>query len=91
MKFEYHSDTDMLYIRLAEGLSVESEEIAPGIVMDFDQEGRPIKSKTPASASIPHSCFTCTSRLLRYIKASEPAYSWQRCRLMIASRDRHSV
>ncbi|MBO9346323.1 MAG: DUF2283 domain-containing protein [Chloroflexi bacterium] len=39
---EYHSDTDMLYIRLAEGTSVESEEIEPGIVLDFDQEGRPI-------------------------------------------------
>jgi uncharacterized protein YuzE len=40
MIFEYHSDTDMLYIGLAEGLSVESEEIAPGIVLDLDQEGR---------------------------------------------------
>jgi len=37
---EYHSDTDMLYFRLADGTSVESEEIAPGIVLDFDQEGR---------------------------------------------------
>jgi len=81
----------MLYIRFAEETSVESEEVAPGIVLDFDQEGRPIKSKTPASALIPHSCFTCTSRLLRYIKAIEPASSRQRCRLMIALRDRHSA
>ena len=37
MILEYHADTDMLYIRLAEGISVESEEVAPGVVLDFDE------------------------------------------------------
>jgi uncharacterized protein YuzE len=36
MIFEYHPETDMLYIKLVEGMSTESEEVAPGIVLDFD-------------------------------------------------------
>lgn len=40
MVFEYHSDTDMLYIKLADGISVESEEVAPGVVLDFGQDNR---------------------------------------------------
>ena len=40
MIFEYYADTDMLYIRLADGISVESEEVAPGVVLDFDGDNR---------------------------------------------------
>lgn len=40
MIVEYFPETDMLYIRLTEGVSVESEEIAPGVVLDFDAEDR---------------------------------------------------
>ena len=42
MVFEYDSDTDMLYIKLADGVSTESEEVAPGIVLDFDEQNRVI-------------------------------------------------
>ena len=42
MIFEYYPDTDMLYIQLAEGVSAESDEIAPGIVLDLDEHGRVI-------------------------------------------------
>ncbi len=42
MIFEYHPDTDMLYIKLVEGVSTESEEVAPGIVLDFDEHNRVI-------------------------------------------------
>ena len=42
MVFEYDSDTDMLYIQLADGVSTESEEVAPGIVLDFDEHNRVI-------------------------------------------------
>ncbi|MBM3241225.1 DUF2283 domain-containing protein [Candidatus Poribacteria bacterium] len=42
MVFEYYSDTDMLYIKLADGVSTESEEVAPGIVLDFDEHNRVI-------------------------------------------------
>jgi len=40
MVFEYFSDSDMLYIKLAEGISTESEEVAPGVVLDFDEDNR---------------------------------------------------
>ena len=40
MVFEYFSDTDMLYIKLVEGTSTESEEVAPGVVLDFDEDNR---------------------------------------------------
>ncbi len=40
MVFEYYPDSDMLYIKLVEGTSTESEEIAPGVVLDFDESNR---------------------------------------------------
>ena len=40
MVFQYYSDTDMLYIKLSEGVSTESEEVASGIVLDFDEHNR---------------------------------------------------
>jgi uncharacterized protein YuzE len=42
MVFEYYPDSDMLYIKLADGRSTESEEIAPGVVLDFDERNRVI-------------------------------------------------
>lgn len=42
MLFEYYRDSDMLYIELAGGTSTESEEIAPGVVLDFDANNRVI-------------------------------------------------
>ncbi len=38
MIVEYFPEADMLYIRLTDGVSTESEEIIPGIVLDFDAE-----------------------------------------------------
>ena len=40
MKLSYFPETDQLYIDLCDGKSVESEEVAPGIVLDFDSEGK---------------------------------------------------
>jgi uncharacterized protein YuzE len=40
MKLAYYSDTDSLYIDLAEQPSVESREVSEGIVLDYDAEGR---------------------------------------------------
>lgn len=42
MIFEYYPETDMLYIKLVEGVSTESEEVTPGIVLDFDEHNRVI-------------------------------------------------
>jgi len=40
MKFKYYSDTDSLYIDLSEKKSVDSKEISPGVVVDFDAKGQ---------------------------------------------------
>lgn len=40
MVFEYFPDSDMLVIKLSDGTSTESEEIAPGIVLDYDKGNR---------------------------------------------------
>jgi len=40
MKFNYFESTDSLYIDLSEKKSVESVEIAPNVVVDFDENGQ---------------------------------------------------
>ena len=40
MVFQYYPDTDMLYIKLTDKISIESEEVAPGIVLDFDENNQ---------------------------------------------------
>lgn len=42
MIFEYYPDTDMLYVKLASGVSIESEEVSTGVVLDFDENNRVI-------------------------------------------------
>lgn len=40
MVFQYFPDTDMLYIKLADGISTDAEEVATGVVLDFDEHNR---------------------------------------------------
>jgi len=42
MVFQYFPDTDMLYIKLAEGVSTESEEVAKGVVLGLGEHNRVI-------------------------------------------------
>ncbi len=42
MIFRYFADTDMLVIELMPGISTESQEVAPGVVIDFDAHDRAI-------------------------------------------------
>ena len=39
MKLLYYPETDSLYIDLAERPSVDSREVTPGVVLDFDAAG----------------------------------------------------
>jgi len=39
MKVSYFPDTDSLYIDLSERPSTESEEVAEGVVLDYDAAG----------------------------------------------------
>lgn len=40
MKLHYYPETDSLYIDLAERPAADSREVAPGIVLDFDNNGQ---------------------------------------------------
>ena len=42
MRLSYHADTDSLYIHLVERPGIEAREIAPGMLVDFDAEGKPV-------------------------------------------------
>jgi len=39
MKFKYYPETDTFYIEVKYVPSVESEEIADGVVIDYDEKG----------------------------------------------------
>lgn len=39
MKLNYYKETDSLYIDLSHKTSVDSKEVASGVVLDFDEEG----------------------------------------------------
>ena len=39
MKLNYYKETDSLYIDLSHKTSVDSREVAPGVVLDFDEQG----------------------------------------------------
>ena len=39
MKIEYDPTADALYVRLSEQSIIESEQIKPGIVLDYDDAG----------------------------------------------------
>jgi uncharacterized protein YuzE len=40
MKIEYDQKADAMYIRLRAGKVAESDEVRPGLVFDFDDQGR---------------------------------------------------
>lgn len=39
MKLNYYRETDSLYIDLSENVSVDSREVADGVVLDYDVDG----------------------------------------------------
>jgi len=42
MKLHYDPDTDSLYIDLNARTGADAREIADGLVVDFDEDGRPV-------------------------------------------------
>lgn len=40
MTFHYYPETDSLYIELFMADSADSREVTPGVVFDFDEQGR---------------------------------------------------
>ncbi len=40
MRLKIDKETDSLYLRLNEAEIVESEEVQPGVILDFDEKGQ---------------------------------------------------
>lgn len=40
MKIEYDPAADALYVRLSEAAIIESEQVQPGVILDFDASGK---------------------------------------------------
>ncbi len=40
MKLKVDKENDVLYLRLDDSVIVESEEIQPGVILDFDENNR---------------------------------------------------
>ncbi|MCH8267491.1 MAG: DUF2283 domain-containing protein [Acidobacteria bacterium] len=40
MKLKINKESDTLYFRLDEAAVVESEEVQPGVILDYDKENR---------------------------------------------------
>lgn len=40
MKLKIDKENDALYFRLDENAIIESEEVRPGVILDFDENGR---------------------------------------------------
>jgi len=40
MRLKIDRDADVLYFRLGEAEIVESEEVQPGVILDFNEDGR---------------------------------------------------
>ena len=56
MKLNYYPDTDSLYIALSPNASADSNEVAEGVVLDFDADGRLVGS----TSTMPATNWTCT-------------------------------
>ena len=55
MRLKVDKESDALYFRLDEAAVVESEEVQPGVILDFDAEGHVVGGRTasPQHAGIP--------------------------------------
>lgn len=42
MKLKIDHEADALYLSLSDAPAAESEEVAPGIVVDYDEQGRAV-------------------------------------------------
>ncbi len=58
-RFQYDPDADAAYLRFSEAPVIESEEVSPGVVLDYDAEGRMVgmevldaRGKLPADALV---------------------------------------
>ena len=66
MKLTYFPDTDTLYIDLADRPSTESEVLNDNLIIDLDDEGRPV------GITVEHYSQTVTNSAIEVSLPSEP-------------------
>ena len=42
MKIEYDAEVDIMYIELRDTAIEESDEVSPGVIVDYDKNGMPV-------------------------------------------------
>lgn len=52
MRIHYDPESDSLYIGLSNNTNVESEEVAPGVVLDFDSNNRVVGIEIDHASSV---------------------------------------
>ena len=72
MKISYDAEADGLTIRLADGQYFESEEVHPGFVLDFDEDGRVLGFEVlPASKVLGPGAWSTASPRAASLEAAE--------------------
>jgi len=54
MRISYHQETDSLYIHFSESPSVDSEEVALNVVLDFGVDGAIVGLEVDHASSVMH-------------------------------------
>ena len=67
MKIRVDKETDSLYFRLDESRIIESEEVQPGVILDYDEHDQVVGIEFLRISSIYFSCRTklCNCNLLK--------------------------
>ncbi len=70
MQVKFDEAVDILYIRLREGDYMESDEVADGIIVDFDKQGKPLAIEILDASTL---LGQMDSVMLQYTRAPQPA------------------
>lgn len=54
MKIEYDPTADALYVRLGEAKIIESEQVQPGVILDFDESGKVVGVEILSASKCDH-------------------------------------
>ena len=52
LSLSYDREADAAFVRFSEGVIVESEEVRPGVVLDFDADGKIIAMEVLGATSL---------------------------------------
>ena len=73
MRLRMNKDDDGLYFRLNESAIVESGEVRPGVILDFDEDGQVVEVEFSGKKTgcLKKSCHLFNSKLLSFVRGIE--------------------